>query len=305
MENSAVTLESCITQSDEKQPTPDTVLLMELEENDLLLSKIEFDCAICLDKVEIGEGVILRECFHQFCRTCLTKHIEYSEAVTITCPHRGENFSCTLEISIREIKVLVPTSYQSLLQRSLHQAEMTMKNAYHCKTADCTAWWELEPDTRKDAGFRHLVKWFRSKSTYKCPICCKKNCLKCQAMHESVSCITYQRVLQQDQMDIQTKQLIQSKVNDGIVMKCPSCRIMVEKTGGCVHMWCSFCKTDFDWISQENQRKSGDDDGTLFVPMATRVLLSRKVQMCGFLVLCFLISVIGVIVLNYIDKYFR
>lgn len=68
MENSAVTLESCITQSDEKQPTPDTVLLMELEENDLLLSKIEFDCAICLDKVEIGEGVILRECFHQFCR---------------------------------------------------------------------------------------------------------------------------------------------------------------------------------------------------------------------------------------------
>lgn len=80
---------------------------------------------------------------------------------------------------------------------------------------------------------------------------------------------------------------------------------MVEKTGGCVHMWCSFCKTDFDWISQENQRKSGDDDGTLFVPMATRVLLSRKVQMCGFLVLCFLISVIGVIVLNYIDKYFR
>ena len=41
---------------------------MSLESVNLVPNTEEFECPICFDDYEPGEGVVLRECFHTFCK---------------------------------------------------------------------------------------------------------------------------------------------------------------------------------------------------------------------------------------------
>ena len=41
---------------------------MSLESVNLVPNTDEFECPICFDDYEPGEGVVLRECFHTFCK---------------------------------------------------------------------------------------------------------------------------------------------------------------------------------------------------------------------------------------------
>jgi RanBP-type and C3HC4-type zinc finger-containing protein 1 len=83
-----------------------------------------------------------------------------------------------------------------------------------------------------------------------CPSCNKKNCLKCKAVHEGVSCLQYQQKLQEDEMDTKTKALIQKKILSGKAMKCPTFKVIIEKTVGCDGMICSICKTEICWATK-------------------------------------------------------
>ena len=42
--------------------------LHEVEQQDLVLSGESFDCPICFMEIDAGEGVMLRDCLHLFCR---------------------------------------------------------------------------------------------------------------------------------------------------------------------------------------------------------------------------------------------
>ena len=39
-----------------------------MESMNLVPNTDEFECPICFDDYEPGEGVVLRECFHTFCK---------------------------------------------------------------------------------------------------------------------------------------------------------------------------------------------------------------------------------------------
>ena len=41
---------------------------MSLESVNLVPNTEEFECPICFDDYEPGEGAVLRECFHTFCK---------------------------------------------------------------------------------------------------------------------------------------------------------------------------------------------------------------------------------------------
>ena len=45
------------------------VNLLQTAQQSLIPSQEEFDCGICFVPVEPGEGVVLRECLHRFCRS--------------------------------------------------------------------------------------------------------------------------------------------------------------------------------------------------------------------------------------------
>ncbi len=97
-----------------------------------------------------------------------------------------------------------PEVYETYLKRSVTQAELSMPNSFHCRSVNCNAWWEL---VNEDGDGDEMG----GETT--CPLCKKRNCLKCKAIHEAVSCEEYQQQLAQDEMDIKTKTLLQ--VNEG------------------------------------------------------------------------------------------
>lgn len=53
-----------------------------------------FTCSICLEQVAEGQGVLLKSCIHQFCRSCLKSVIQISTEPQITCPYSDANYTC-------------------------------------------------------------------------------------------------------------------------------------------------------------------------------------------------------------------
>jgi len=70
-----------------------------------------------------------------------------------------------------------PDVFEAYLARSVKLAERVMTNTFHCRTSDCPGWCIFEDDV----------------NSFLCPVCKKRNCLTCQAIHEDMDCRQYQR----------------------------------------------------------------------------------------------------------------
>ncbi|XP_075772715.1 sharpin isoform X3 [Pelodiscus sinensis] len=155
--------------------------LLQLEEEGLVPSPEAMDCPICCLPVARGEGVLLRECLHSFCRDCLRQVISYSREPQVSCPFRDNAYACSRKLQEREVRALVSAEeYRQFLDRGLVAAESRAQNSYHCSTPDCRGWC-----LREDAA-----------TTFACPVCGRHNCLLCQASHEGKSCQQHQADLQ-------------------------------------------------------------------------------------------------------------
>ncbi|ODM93701.1 RanBP-type and C3HC4-type zinc finger-containing protein 1 [Orchesella cincta] len=208
-------------------------------------------CPICLDdEIPVGHGVILKKCCHQFCKTCLARHIEESTAAAVKCPFVKDEYNCSELLKPKEIKALVSKAeYERHFdQLALKEAEETMPNVFHCLTPDCKGFCIAEPTARR----------------FRCPLCNVRNCISCKAIH-SDTCEQYwheielaeQRRLknfmdennraEQRRNDQLSEAEIQRRVSNRIWMRCPRCNVVIEKNGGCPHMRCRKCNFEFNW----------------------------------------------------------
>lgn len=139
--------------------------LLNLDNADLVENTKIFECLICLTEIQPHEGVVLRECLHQFCKPCLSYTIEFTDEAEVKCPYRDNDYSCDISLQDREIKALVtPVLYEQFLAKSVAQAENKIDKSFHCKTPDCPGWCIFEDNVNE----------------FKCPVCQKTNCLTCQ-----------------------------------------------------------------------------------------------------------------------------
>ncbi|XP_055996388.1 ranBP-type and C3HC4-type zinc finger-containing protein 1-like isoform X2 [Ostrea edulis] len=213
--------------------------LLKAEGNSLVGNTHPFKCPICFDDILPGNGVILRECLHSFCRDCLQGAVIHNEEAELRCPYQDEEYACNASLQDREIKALVETSvYEKHLQRSLVTAESQERNSFHCKTNDCQGW----------CIYEDLVNFFR------CPVCNKENCLTCKAIHEGMNCKEYQEDLRirssNDKAAKQTNKMLKDLLKKGDAMKCPKCEVVVQKKDGCDWIKCSICKTEICWVTK-------------------------------------------------------
>lgn len=214
-------------------------LLMSLDEQDVVVTVEPFKCPVCLEQYQAGDGIILKGCLHMFCRDCLANTVQHTEMAEVRCPFQGDNYSCENVLSEREIKTLVPQHvFDQLMDRSVQLAESSMDNTFHCKTVDCRGWCEFQP------GVNQFV----------CPVCFLKNCLQCQVIHDPEDCATYQdRIKRQAETDVEARQTLkklEDMLKSGKAMHCPRCKVIITKNGGCAHMICAMCKTNFNWIGR-------------------------------------------------------
>lgn len=231
-------------------------LLMTLTDASVVPNPERFECPICFVPYEAYEGVILRDCFHTFCRDCLSSSIIHAEDVVVQCPFKDNNNSCETIIQDREIKCLLSVeNYNAYLSRSLKKAESLTENAFHCKTPDCTGWCVVEDNV----------------SLFHCPVCYAQNCLRCkvgrllfvdrlypkvftsiyeQALHADMSCEEYQDRLTGNYEIRRSERAMENMLASGEAMRCPKCNVLLEKIAGCDYITCSMCKTGVCWITR-------------------------------------------------------
>lgn len=135
--------------------------LLDLEYESILRNVERFQCQICFTDAEVGEGILIRECLHQYCVDCIRNVINHSEEARIKCP----TLECECFIHDREIHALLsPTEYDKYSMKVLRIAESQAPNSYHCKMANCEGWCFVEDEV----------------NTFICPMCSSQNCLACQ-----------------------------------------------------------------------------------------------------------------------------
>ncbi|XP_021379156.1 ranBP-type and C3HC4-type zinc finger-containing protein 1-like [Mizuhopecten yessoensis] len=213
--------------------------LLAVEEQHLVSNTVEFDCPICFDTIEPGQGLVLRECLHSFCRDCLQAAVHHNEEPVIRCPYMDSETVCNAQLQQREIKSLVPAElFEKYLQRSLSTAESQERNSFHCKSPDCAGW----------CIYEDMVNFFQ------CPVCNHENCLTCKAIHTGLNCKQYQDDLmirsKNDEAARNTQQMLENLVKSGDAMYCPGCKVIVQKKDGCDWVRCSICKLEICWVTK-------------------------------------------------------
>ncbi|XP_072013741.1 ranBP-type and C3HC4-type zinc finger-containing protein 1-like isoform X2 [Amphiura filiformis] len=213
--------------------------ILDTEGQELITNTEDFECLICYTDVAPGEGVVLRDCLHTFCKECLGEHIKASEEPVVMCPYQDGLYSCPEAITEREIKALVtPAEFKKHLDRGLTTAESQAANSFHCKTPDCPSFCFFDDNN----------------NFFPCPVCGKQNCLTCKAIHEGMNCKQYQDDLKRratnDDAARKTQEALDTMVRDGEAMKCPKCGIIVQKKDGCDWIRCTMCKVEICWVTR-------------------------------------------------------
>lgn len=98
----------------------------------------DFECPICLSDVMAGDGVILQDCLHMFCklvksqhtfkytprlhtkiyfatyffeRECIINLVDLNDDATVKCPFIDGNYSCVSHLNPSEIKAVCNRSF--------------------------------------------------------------------------------------------------------------------------------------------------------------------------------------------------
>ncbi|XP_051549095.1 ranBP-type and C3HC4-type zinc finger-containing protein 1-like [Myxocyprinus asiaticus] len=227
--------------------------LLETDSHSLVENVDELDCAICFCTVMPGEGAVLRECLHSFCRECLKGTVLNCTDAEVSCPFVDQEYSCDYKLQDREIKSLLSQDeYHKFLELRLSIAESCAENSYHCKTADCPGWCIFEDDVNE----------------FTCNNCNETNCLLCKAIHKGMNCKEYQDDLhvraQNDAAARQTTEMLEQLLKNGEAMECPKCKVIVQKKDGCDWICCMMCKTEICWVTKQARwgpKGAGDTSG--------------------------------------------
>ncbi|XP_063780814.1 ranBP-type and C3HC4-type zinc finger-containing protein 1-like [Pseudophryne corroboree] len=223
----------------EEEREQNFLYLLQLDNEVLIPNQEPIECRICYTDVPAGDGVLLRECLHSFCRECLRQVVNLCQDPEVSCPFRDDLYACDSKLQQREIRALVSQEeYTRFLERGLVVAESRSQNSYHCRTADCKGWCIYEDSVNE----------------FICPICTAENCLICKAIHDGMNCREYQDDLriraQNDAAARQTSDMLKTLVQTGEAMYCPACQIIVQKKDGCDWIRCTMCQTEICWVTK-------------------------------------------------------
>ncbi|XP_021946297.1 ranBP-type and C3HC4-type zinc finger-containing protein 1 isoform X2 [Folsomia candida] len=211
------------------------------------------ECPICLEDIEPSQGIILKGCFHVFCRECISNHVTHCDTAEVQCPFREDDYICTSVLTPKEVETLVsrPTYVKHYEEYSLLEAEKCSPDTFHCLTPNCT-------------GFCFVDREVAGALFFRCPKCGERSCTACKVIHAG-TCEAYRRQILEEERRIRefaedesnrivqraneerSEMMIRSYINQRTFMQCPRCHIPCYKFTGCNHVVCGSCRFKFDW----------------------------------------------------------
>jgi len=211
----------------------------------------KFECSICLDDVSMTDIATIQLCGHQFCKRCVKSYldvqcansqkpqvrtqvfkkeprvivVEQNHIYGVPCPSKG----CKVIIDAMEIKKLSnPHTFEKFDNFSLKHAITQLEEVPTCTTCK-----------NYNVAVEHGLLNCRECGSVFCAYCGK-------APHsKTINCTSFKEC---EKVGIQDEAKFLKWATAAGVYLCPSCHVPIEKNGGCSHMHCTECDTDFDWI---------------------------------------------------------
>lgn len=171
------------------------------------------------------------ECGHEFCSSCwarylTTKIMDEGMGQTISCAALG----CDILVDDESIVKLisdpkVKLKYQQLITNSFVECNRLL---HWCPTPDCG----------------HVIKASQFDVKPVTCVCGHTFCFACgENWHDPVHCKWLKKWIKKCDDDSETSNWIAANTRE-----CPKCHATIEKDGGCNHMVCKRCKSDFCWV---------------------------------------------------------
>jgi len=228
-------------------------------------SAVAIDCSICLESMEPDQRYSLTTCAHSFCKSCLHHYVQSKvsgkEIRLLVCP----NTKCRISLDPSDVRAstleLGDTAcwqtYQEVATESFLDTAVASKDKSirRCPSNHCN--FTFQYDDGNEGG-----------QLFICPQCSGAYCLQCPVVQGRVGPAhddTCQNVMEKvqksqerqrkleewkqenDQADARFQELLQREGATGKTQQCPKCKTPITKNGGCGHMHCTSCHTNFSW----------------------------------------------------------
>ncbi|CAI9097346.1 OLC1v1033746C1 [Oldenlandia corymbosa var. corymbosa] len=184
-----------------------------------------FLCSICVDEKPNTESFYIKGCSHSYCAECMAKYVSsklQENNTNITCPVVG----CGGILELQDCRSILPSQVFDRWGDALCEAMILASEKFYCPYKDCSA---LLVDER--IGGCEPVR------NTECPYCRRMFCAMCRVpWHTGFSCDEFQK-LNADEREMGDI-LLMNLAKDKNWQRCPSCRIFVQKSAGCLFMKC-------------------------------------------------------------------
>lgn len=185
-------------------------------------------CEICLENKETWQMFDNATCSHSFCYDCTSKHIIskiQDNIKVITCP--GMNCSTVLDSNV--CRSIIPEDVLEKWDESLCKSLILESQKVYCPFSDCSVM--LVNDSSEVI------------TEIKCPLCQRLLCAACRVpWHSEFTCKEFQKM--NSKKKGREELMVATLAKKKHWMKCPRCKLYVEKTEGCLHITCR-CRYEF------------------------------------------------------------
>jgi hypothetical protein len=236
--------EEIARQEERKKAEEATFALLESERlaRELELENKLYECPICVTESTISQMYTVDGCDHRICLTCMQRHVETKiedrDVKNIPCPMAPV---CKELVSFDQVRHVLPWEVFEKFDATL--LDLTLVNDPSCRFCP-----------RPGCGTAMMGDSRRPMMNCPRPGCNFAFCFNCrEAWHADTTCELYQQwKIENDQADGRFSNW--AAVN---AKPCPNCAVLINKDGGCNHMSCTRCKTNFCWTCLGDYSRRG------------------------------------------------
>eukprot|EP01038_Epipyxis_sp_PR26KG_P009044 gene9044-12194_t len=210
-----------------------------------------FYCDICLENHPISDMILFSACQqntleslesdekinkrHCFCKSCLESYVSHQikdGCIQIRCPHGS---GCDSIATDNEVMSLVTSEiFEKYIRFQNVKSNVNYRECSACqKEIIINENLVTKNDNPSKAKSINMI--------LTCSNCGKKTCFEHGDAHPNETCQQYIRRVSKEEKATM-------RIVDKIAKKCPSCHADTEKNGGCNHMTCQHCSTDWCWL---------------------------------------------------------